>query len=199
MSVEQEKVLTMLENATINSEEANELLAAMEQADGKRKMQITAVSETPDNIPDMDQFRSFWLAPFAVLAGVTSLFALWLRVIAAKRRPGVSLGGIFVFGLFLISLGLTVLMYLSRKSTWAHIRVQEKDGRKIVISLPIPLGLVSQAVEMARKQAKGEELEKLEMAAAAIAAAQESFSDPDADPIVINVDDENARVQIYFG
>ena len=52
---------------------------------------------------------------------------------------------------------------------------------------------------MARKQAKGEELEKLEMAAAAIAAAQESFSDPDADPIVINVDDENARVQIYFG
>ena len=138
MSVEQEKVLTMLENATINSEEANELLAAMEQADGKRKMQITAVSETPDNIPDMDQFRSFWLAPFAVLAGVTSLFALWLRVIAAKRKPGISLGGIFVFGLFLISLGLTVLMYLIRKSTWAHIRVQEKVGRKIVISLPIP-------------------------------------------------------------
>lgn len=195
MSEEQDKILTMLENATINSEQANELLEAVESSNGRRKMAVTAVAELPEDLPDMDRFRSYWAAPFAVLAGATGLLALWLRALAARRKPG----AFFVAWLFVLSLGLTVLMYLSRKSTWVHIRVQEKDGRKIAISLPVPLNLASQAVELARKQAEGEDLENLEMAAAAIAAAQQSFSDPDADPIMIAVDDENAQVQVFFG
>jgi len=196
MSEEQEKILTMLENATINSEEANDLLEAMESADGGRKVAVTAVSELPDDMPDMDRFRSFWAAPFAILAGLTSLLAIWLRAVAARRKAG---GSLVVGGLFLLSLGLTVLMYLSRKSTWVHVRVHEKGGRKVAISLPVPLNLASQIIELARKQAQGEDLENLEMAAAAIAAAQQSFNDPDADPIMIVVDDENAQVQVFFG
>jgi len=198
MNEEQEKVLTMLEQGAIDSEQANELLEAMTPAAGGRKMAITAVSETPTDIPDMDKFRRFWLAPFVILSGVTTLLAVGLRTLSTKRK-GSSLAFVVVLGLFLLSLALTVLMFLSRKSTWVHIRVQEKGGPKIAISLPIPLTLVSRAIELARKQALGEDLENLEMAAAAIAAAQASFNDPDADPIVINVDDEDAHVQVFFG
>jgi hypothetical protein len=198
MNDEQEKVLTMLEQGTIDSEQANELLEAMTPAAGGRKMAITAVSDAPTDIPDMDRFRRFWVVPFAILSGVTMLLAVGLRVLLTKRK-GSSLALVAVFGLFLLFLGLTVLLFLSRKSTWVHIRVQEKGGHKIAISLPIPLTMVGRAIELARKQAQGEDLENLEMAAAAIAAAQASFNDPDADPIVINVDDEDAHVQVFFG
>ena len=98
-----------------------------------------------------------------------------------------------------VSLGLTILVFISRKSTWVHVRVQEKDGANIAISMPLPLSLASWAIDYAREFVDGEALDNLEMAATAIAAAQENFSDPSADPIMINVDDEDAQVQVFIG
>lgn len=203
MNDETEKVLAMLENATIDAAEANELLEALQPADDKAarspKMEVTAVPAHITDIPDMDRFRTFWRTPFTLLAGVTAVSAWWLRSITARRKPGSTLGALLVGGLFLTSLGLAVLTFLSRKSTWVHVRVQEKGGRKIAISLPIPLSLADQAIKLARQTADDEQLANLEMAAAALEAVQENFKNPDADPIMISVDDDDAQVQVFFG
>lgn len=195
MSTEQDKVLTMLEEGAISAEEANDLLTAM-PADTEDEMVITAVSAASGDIPDMDRYRNFWLAPFLILSTVTAILGLMLRSAMNKRKP---FGFLFALALFSFSFILTVLMFLSRNSTWVHIRIQEKEGPKIAISLPLPLSMAARFIEFARQYSPPEAQDNLEMAAAAIAAAQESFQDPDADPIVINVDDEDARVQVFIG
>jgi hypothetical protein len=197
MSDEQDKVLSMLQNGTIDAEQANELLTAMETED--EEMVITAVTDASGDIPDMDRYRSFWVAPFVILSAITTLLAFWLRALSTNRKSRLPFGFLIVFSLFLFSLGLTLLMYMSRKSTWVHIRVQEQGGSKIAISLPLPLSLASWALDYAREFVEGEALDNLDMAATAIAAAQESFNDPNADPIMINVDDEDAHVQVFIG
>lgn len=197
MGDEQDKVLSMLQDGAIDAEQANELLDAMEPE--RERMVVTAVSEASGDIPDMARYRSFWVMPFVILSAVTTLLALWLRALSTNRKSRMPFGIIVVFSLFLFSMGLTVLMFLSRKSTWVHVRVQEKNGSNIAISMPLPLSLASWALDFAREFVEGEALDNLEMASTAIVAAQESFSDPDADPIMINVDDEDAHVQIFIG
>ncbi len=195
MSSEQEKILAMLQEGAISAEEAEVLLTAM-PVETEEEMMVTAVSAATGNIPDMDRYRNFWLAPFLILSTVTALLGLFLRSTACKRKP---FGALFALALFLFSLSLTVLMFLSRKSTWVHIRVQEKEGPKIAISLPLPLSIAGRVIDVARRYSPPERQDNLEMAAATIAAAQENFKDPGADPIVINVDDEDAQVQVFIG
>jgi hypothetical protein len=197
MSDERDKVLAMLQDGVIDAEQADELLGALApEAEAKR---VTAVSEAVGDIPDMDHYRRFWVAPFSILTALTTLLALWLRASLSKNKGPFSIGRIFVFGLFLISLVLSVLAFLSRKSTWAHVRIQEKSGNNIAISLPLPLSLAGKFIDLARQNSPEEMMDNLEMAATAIAAAQESFNDPHADPIMIDVDDENAHVQVFIG
>jgi hypothetical protein len=197
MSDERDKVLAMLQDGTIDAEQANELLEALETEDGE--MVVTAVTEATGDIPDMNRYRRFWIAPFVILSAVTTLLALWLKALATHRKSKLPLGFLFVFSLFLFSLGSTVLIFMSRKSTWVHVRVQEKNGANIAISMPLPLSLASWVIDYAREFVEGEALDNLEMAATAIAAAQENFNDADADPIMINVDDEDAQVQVFIG
>jgi hypothetical protein len=197
MSDERDKVLAMVQDGTIDAAQANELLEALEP--GKDGMVVTAVTESSGDIPDMNRYRSFWIAPFVVLSAVTTLLAMWLRAISTNRKSRLPFGFLIVLSLFLFSLGLTILVFVSRKSTWVHVRVQEKDGANIAISMPLPLSLASWAIDYAREFVDGEALDNLEMAATAIAAAQENFNDPSADPIMINVDDEDAQVQVFIG
>ena len=197
MSDERDKVLTMLQEGTIDAGQADELLEALEPEEGE--MEVTAVSDASGDVPDMDRYRSFWVAPFVVLSAVTTLSAMWLRALSTNRKSRLPFGFLLVLSLFLFSLGLTILMFMSRKSTWVHVRVQEKNGTNIAISMPLPLSLASWALDYAREFVEGEALDNLEMAATAIAAAQESFDDPSADPIMINVDDEDAQVQVFIG
>ena len=197
MSDEQDKVLSMLQNGTIDAEQANELLTAMETED--EEMVVTAVTDASGDIPDMNRYRGFWVAPFAILSAITTLLAFWLRALSTNRKSKLPFGFLIVFSLFLFSLGLTLLMYMSRKSSWVHIRVHEKGGSKIAISLPLPLSLASWVIDYAREFVEDEALDNLDMAATAIAAAQESFNDPNTDPIMINVDDEDAHVQVFIG
>lgn len=194
MSDERDKVLAMVQDGTIDAAQANELLEALEPEDDGM-----VITEMSGDIPDMNRYRSFWIAPFVVLSAMTTLLALWLRAIATNRKSKLPFGFLFVLSLFLFSLGLTILMFMSRKSTWVHVRVQEKDGANIAISMPLPLSLASWALDFAREFVEGEALDNLEMAATAIVAAQENFNDPSADPIMINVDDEDAQVQVFIG
>jgi hypothetical protein len=80
------------------------------------------------------------------------------------------------------------------------VRVQEKQGRRIAISLPLPLQLASWGVGIARRHADESERYKLEMAASFLAEARQNWQNTAADPLVINVDDEDGdKIQVYIG
>ncbi|MCZ7667608.1 MAG: hypothetical protein M5U34_10525 [Chloroflexi bacterium] len=61
----------------------------------EEEMMVTAVSAATGNIPDMDRYRNFWLAPFLILSTVTALLGLFLRSTACKRKP---FGALFCLG-----------------------------------------------------------------------------------------------------
>ena len=89
---------------------------------------------------------------------------------------------------------------MSRRATWVHLRVDERQGRSIAISLPLPLGLAGWGVNIARGFVKADQRQNLDMVADFIEAAQQNLQAPGSDPLMINIDDDDGdRVQVYIG
>ena len=107
------------------------------------------------------------------------------------------IGFMCVWSIFVVALLATVLVLLARKAPWLHVRVQEKGGRRIAISLPLPLRLANWGINIAKFIVPADQSMYLEMAAAFM---KQMTNDPDQEPIVINVDDDDGdRVQLYLG
>ncbi len=94
--------------------------------------------------------------------------------------------------------GLVALLALwSRWATWIHVRVQEKGGRRIPISFPVPLGLGQWAIGLARNFVDDDVKVHLEMASQFL---REMRHAPEQQPLMIDVNDEDGdQVQVYIG
>jgi hypothetical protein len=90
-----------------------------------------------------------------------------------------------------------LLILLSRQVPWLHLRVQEKEGRRIAISLPMPMRLMNWGLGLARHFIPKEQAMHLETAAVLVTVMKDNT---DQDPIIIDVDDEDGdKVQIFIG
>jgi hypothetical protein len=80
------------------------------------------------------------------------------------------------------------------------VRVKERGGKRIAISLPLPLGLASWGLELARSFTPAEQRQNLDMAADFLAGAKTQLNDLASDPVMINVEDKDGdHVQIFIG
>ncbi len=204
MGEEETKILQMLEDGTITAEEAETLLAALgqeEMGDGFVD-QVVITPDLPDSTPneappDMSRFRRFWQIPFFIAAGSLLLSAFGLVLMYQSAGEVALIGFMCVWTIFVLALLATLIILLARKAPWLHIRIQEKDGRRIAISLPLPIGLANGVFHIAKRFAPDGQAANLEMAAVLM---EQMKNDPDREPIMINVDDEDGdRVQLYLG
>ena len=201
MSDERNRVLQMLENGTVTADEANKLLTALE-ADEEPKDFASDIrpearfSSAPPDSPDMERFRRFWQIPFFVTIGVLVLSGLGLSSAHNAASGRATFGVICMSGIFLLAMVTTVLAFASSTARWAHVRVQEKDGKRISISLPLPLALADWGLRIARNFVTGEEIMHLDTAASLIKAMREDPSIWDAGPLMVEVDDDDGR---YMG
>src|SRR5512145_3163100 len=88
------------------------------------------------------RFRSFWLIPLWVGAGITVLGGLLMYL--AWQSSG--FGFWFACAWFPFTLGVLALIFawLTRGMPWLHLRVHQPGGEgphNIVLSFPLPLGL----------------------------------------------------------
>ncbi len=90
----------------------------------------------------------------------------------------------------------TALLWLIRKAPWLHVRIQERDGQRFAISLPLPLSLANWGLKAAQYFMPPEQTAYLETAAIFV---DEMKKSPDREPIIIDVDDDGDKVQIYIG
>ncbi len=206
MNEARQQVLQMLQDGKLTAAQAHELLQAMESsetADSATSNAETAVTGDiihPDPPPDMSYYRRFWQIPFFVGCLLVLASGLVLRSIYQSSGGAISFGFICAWTTFLFMFLLTTLAFMSRRSAWVHVRVNERGGRRIAISLPLPLQLAGWGVNIARHFVKEEERHKTEMAASFLAEARRNWQNGAADPLVIHVDDEDGdKVQVYIG
>ncbi len=97
--------------------------------------------ETPpqeDIAPDLGWWKKFWLIPFWIGTGILVLSALLLGWAYSSQNffwfycawlP-------MLFGFLVL-----FLSWWSQQARWVHVRVQDADGTRVAVSLPIPLRL----------------------------------------------------------
>ena len=203
MSEERRHVLQMLQDGTISTEQAMELLEALDNDEGEDHQPAMMISEpaTPSEPPpDLNKYRRWWKIPFLISVAVLLRFGFWLRSIYQSTEGAITLGFICVWTLFMFAGFVTLLAFLSRRATWLHVRVKEKEGRRIAISFPLPLRLANWGIGIARGFVDDQTRGHLTMASEFINAAQDTMREPGAEPLFINVDDEDGdHVQVYIG
>lgn len=200
MSQAEEKILQMVQDGLLTSAEAARLLEALAEAPEEHgeEWEETAVV-TPDslpNSPDLDWFRSFWRLPFLVSIGLVLIIGgmIWAVWQMAAGAP-LFLGLLCLLPLLTGALLATLLSFWSRYAYWLHIRVREKEGKRIAISFPIPLLLLRPILRFASRYTGPKQADNLAMAADMLAAIG-----AEDEPLYISVDDEDGdRVQIYIG
>lgn len=204
MSETQRQILQMVEDGTLTAEEAMDLMQAVASSDesavpkAEEARRVAGEVITPSKAPDMERFRRFWQIPFFISLALLLGSGLWLRGLYRSSEGSITLGFVCIWSVFIFAFVLTSLAFISRQSAWMHVRVKEKGGRRIAISLPIPLRIANWAIGFARGFVKEES--KLDLAAGFLAAAQDNFKTAAADPLMINVDDDDGdQVQIYIG
>ncbi len=204
MQEERQQILQMLQDGKITTEQAMALLQAIEES-GEEYSEtegepLTGEIVSPEPPPDMGRFRRFWQIPFFAALALLVAFGFWLRAIYQSSEGAITLGFACVWSLFLLAFVLTVLAWWSRRAPWLHVRVRERGGRRIAISLPLPLGIANWGVRFARGWVNVDTRSQLDIAESFLEVAQVSWQEGSTEPLVVNVDDEDGdQVQVYIG
>lgn len=206
MSEAQDRILRMLEEGTITADEADKLLTAIgpEQEAGlvagdaivSKTAQPEPDSTYPET-PDYSRYRGLWRVPFIIATGSLLLSGLGLAFMYQADDRVATLGFLCIWSIFLLAFVATLLLLLARRAPWLHLRVQEQAGRRFAISLPLPLSLAHWILGIVRNFMPKDQAMHLETADAFITAMQE---DPNREPIIIDVDDDDGdKVELYIG
>jgi len=209
-SEERRKILQMVEEGKISVEEAATLMRALDE-DGDNETVETEVevieSESGPGFeraeaPEFDEIktraRRFALIPLWTGVIVT-VFSAWI-IYSIQQNAGVNFWFYcmtlpLMFGVLLIALGSG-----GRASRWIYINVDRRDVKPgdgpmhITLGFPIPFGLVAWFFETFGHNIHGMNKGRVEGIVQMMHATKDS-----GEPLMINVDDDDARVQVYIG
>ncbi len=187
-------ILKRLEAGEIGADEAGRLLAEVRSASPASPVDSTSMGL----VPDMDRFRRGWQTPFfgsAVLALLGGRYLLGTRDRSGFFTWIGRSTARLVFGLGLLG---ALVSYAGRRSPWAHIQVESRDGTRIELDLPVPLDWLSRLLNVARPWVSGIAAEQIDLAVETLESLQADLVD-DQQPLTIDVNEDGDRVRVYFG
>ena len=211
-SEERKKILQMVEEGKISAEEAASLMLAMSGSDADEDESVEAEPEVLESgssfgyeRPDAPEFdhikaraRRFALIPLWIGVFITVLSA-W-GIYSIQQSAGTN----FWFYCMVFPLMLGVLLLAlgggGRSSRWIYVDVNRKDAKPgdgpkhITLGFPIPLGLVAWFFDNFGHSIKGMDRNKVEGIIQMMQATKDSN-----EPLMVNVDDDDAHVQVYIG
>lgn len=209
MSDERRRILQMIQDGTLSAAEAMDLLDALNEAGEDEGVETAVIPQYNESLegeiissnpPNMDRYRHFWKIPFIIAFAFLLLTGLWLRSIYQSSEGAITFGFVCVWSFFMLAFLAALLAFFSRRAAWLHVRVKEKEGRRIVISMPLPLGLATWGIKIAHGFVDEATRAHLDMASEFIAAAKEELKRPGAQPLMIDVDDDDGdQVQVFIG
>jgi hypothetical protein len=206
------QILNMLERGTITADEAAKLLEAVAARDIAAESGVAAgegaAAEEPiavgsDQVipgsfaPEAKRWKRIQQIPLAIslLVLITSAWGLYAVYHRADAR--ITLGWVAVLVVFLVAVLATVLSAWVITAPWLHVRIHEPDGKRIAISLPIPLTLADWGLRIARRYVDEHSAAYLDTSAEFLRAMRRDRKT--SEPIVVNIDEDGHYVQVYIG
>lgn len=208
-SEERKKILQMVEEGKISAEEAARLMAAMaEHDDDSAEVEVEVIESRAGfgyektEAPEFDQIkaraRRFSLIPLWTGVVITVLSA-W-AIYSIQQSAGTN----FWFYCMIFPLMLGVLLLAlgggGRSSRWIYVDVNRKDARPgdgpkhITLGFPIPFGLTMWFMQNFGHNINGMNRKQVD----AIVEMMKTTKDTN-EPLMVNVDDDDAHVQVYIG
>ena len=208
-SEERKKILQMVEEGKISAEEAATLMRALEEDDADGEAAEVEVLETESgsgyeraDVPEFEDIkaraRRFSMIPLWIGVFVT-VFSAWI-IYSIQQNAGTN----FWFYCMILPLMLGVLLIAlgagGRSSRWIYVDVDRRDAkpgdgpRRITLGFPIPFGLVTWFFDNFGHNIDGLDRGK----AAGIVQMMQATKDLD-EPLMVNVDDDDAHVQVFIG
>lgn len=184
-------ILKMVETGQISTEEALQLLEALNQTEASDAIQTDEGEATPAEIP---QSNNWWIYPTAAGALVMAIGAPLVALGITGQAP---LFWAFFCGWmpFLIGLAILTIGVWSRSARWLFLRIENADtgGRTIAFGFPLPLTLSAWIMSLVRPfvpQIRDIAVEEMILA----------VRDSDDEPIFIEVqDNDDEHVMIFIG
>jgi hypothetical protein len=210
-SEERKKILQMVEEGKISAEDAASLMRALDEDadhDEAAEAEVDVIEGRPDPgyeraaAPEFDEIKAracrFSLIPLWVGVFVT-VFSAWI-IYSIQQNAGVNFWFYcmtlpLLFGVLLIALGAG-----GRSSRWIYVDVDRRDAKPgdgpkhITLGFPIPFGLVTWFFETFGHNINGMNKGKVEGIVQMMHATKES-----GEPLMVNVEDDDAHVQVYIG
>lgn len=209
-SEERKKILQMVEEGKISAEEAASLMAVLaeDDVDESVEAEIEVIEsgsgfgyERPD-APEFDAIkeraRRFALIPLWIGVFLTVISA-W-AIYAIQQNAGTN----FWFFCMIFPLMLGVLLLAlgggGRSSRWIYVDVDRRDAkpgdgpRRITLGFPIPFGLTMWFMQNFGHNINGMNRKQVDVILEMMQATRDSN-----EPLMVNVDDDDAHVQVYIG
>lgn len=207
-SEERRKILQMVEEGKISAEDAASLMRALDEDGDQAEAELEVIPPAANSgyerseAPEFDQIkaraRRFSLIPLWTGIGITLLSA-WI-IYAIQQSAGTN----FWFYCMILPLMLGVLLIAlgsgGRSSRWIYINVDRRDvkpgdgPRNITLGFPLPLGLASWFFNTFGANLQGLGPQKGQAIADMLEATKHTN-----EPLMVNVEDDDAHVQVYIG
>jgi hypothetical protein len=216
-SEERKKILQMVEEGKISAADAASLMRALDEDEvGDAEAELEVIESKPGSgyesdassgsrraaAPEFDEIkaraRRFSLIPLWVGVFITVLSA-WI-IFSIQQNAGVNFWFYcmtlpLMFGVLLITLGAG-----GRASRWIYVDVDRRDvkpgdgPKRITLGFPIPFGFVAWFFETFGHNISGMNKGRVAGIVQMMHATKES-----GEPLMVNVDDDDAHVQVYIG
>lgn len=205
-SEERKQILKMLEEGKISAEEAAKLMRTLEEDDAEAEVEVVepraGAGSGRTAAPEFEEIkaraRRFALIPLWTGILVT-VFSAWI-VYSIQQSAGTNFWSYcmilpLMLGVLLIALGSG-----GRSSRWIYVNVDRRDWkpgdgpRHITLGFPMPSGLIAWIFRTFRHNIHGMSRGKAEGIIQMMNAMDESD-----EPLMVNVDDDDAHVQVFIG
>jgi hypothetical protein len=197
MGDERLHILKMLETGQIATDEALQLLDALNQTQASNE-----APTAPEYAPapaDVPQKGNWWLVPTVTGAVVMAIGAPLLALGLSGQAPVVwamCCGWIpFLVGLAILAIGVW-----SRSARWLHLRIDNSrtGKRTFALSMPLPLTLAAWIMKLVRPfvpQTQDVAIDEM------ILALRDAWREGEDEPLYIEVqdDDDEEHVRIFIG
>lgn len=199
-------ILQMLQDGTISVDEASKLLEAVAAPDTDRPDTAPpGQSPAPSSVPpDLGRFRRLSTIPFALSLLLLILTGWGAYALYARTEGRITFWFVVLVVLLVLAFLSTALSLWATTVPWLHVRIRsapnvDSSGTRIAISLPVPLTLAGWGLKIVHRFVDPDAAGHLQAAAALVSAMSQDLGKPGAEPIVVDVDDEDERVQVYIG
>jgi hypothetical protein len=200
------QILKMLEEGTITADEAAKLLSAV----GPQETEAVrdAIAEAlPQGMPEplsstpplVKRFRLLFLVLFVISSVVTVLLGYGMVAMYRTADRLITWGFVGMLLACVLSLLFAVLMLWLWQARWLHVRIRQQDGKRLMISLPIPLMLTEWGLRIARRFVDEQTSGYLDMASTLMNTLRHGKETADGKPISVEVGGESEQIQVYIG